>query len=596
MASRYVPKSTQLTVADLVKVQKEAWTAREKWYDIGLQLGLLSDVLNNITSCSNQGPDVYFRLMLEKWLRDGHLERTWQKLISSLESDQVDFGALAQSILAKVESITACAEQCSVHDCHSHDIPPIAGAALTADGEHLAEIGFKCPHCGNCSIQEFFDNKCPPVSDCFPYLDTKHLNDSERNELYLQLFQETKNIVGEFSMLVQEVIKSFSNRVKLDDVITTILSIAPGDSLTLPLLSAMSPLRTAETFSGIINILLENRYLSFVNYYIIEHLIKQHGTGKQMEKSTESSDVVSQNQISASQVRKTDHELLQMYLTKFHHFCQRSVFEVPQHVFGPIRISHDGEKLAFKVTKNFTESIRPANATSAEDAVASSVLEVSANTLNMSLEDTIVLQGRIAESLGLKRENKWSLIFLGAFRGCIELNFLVPQALVDQLKTSVPLGVSEPSKVCPNAGIINLAESGIHLLCGPPGEPEVSEKSTNTIKVCWTPPEYCGLHSPKYYRVSYRSLTDPPGKWKTKDTKGPSNSLIIENLSQKEEIFSFKVRAVTEIGIGIQSKVNNTDLIMFTTLCEPELGPLVETYTDDSDKVSSNKCTVYIIV
>ena len=570
MASRYIPKSTQLTVADLVKVQTKAWTAREKWYDIGLQLGLLAHDLNNIATCIryNHDPGVCFRVMLEKWLQNGDLERTWKKLISSLKSDPVGFGGLAQLISAEVESTTACAGQCSVSDCHSYyDNPPIAGAALTAGGEQLAEIGFKCPHCGDCSIQDFFEDKCSmssnPMSERFPYLDTKHLNDSERNELYLKLIQETERIVSEFSTFIQEVIKSFSNRVEVDDVITTILSIAPGNSLTRPILSSMSTLRTAKSFRKIIDMLLENRYLSFVNYYIIEHLIKQHGTRKQMETSTECGDVVSQNQFSASQVCMTDHELLQMYLTQFNRFCQRSVFEVPQHVFGPIRINHNGEKLAFKVTKNLTESIRPANATSAEDAVASSVLEVSANTLNMSLEDTIVLQGRIAESLGLKRENKWSLIFLGAFRGCIELNFLVPQAVVDQLKTSVPLGVSEPSTVCPNAGIANLAESGIHLLCGPPGEPKTLRISKNSIKVHWTAPEYCGLHSPKYYRVYYQSSTNLPGKWNTEDTKSPINSLIIENLPQLEGIYSLKVRAVTEIGVGIQSKVNTYHLFHY---------------------------------
>ena len=177
--------------------------------------------------------------------------------------------------------------------------------------------------------------------------------------------------------------------------------------------------------------------------------------------------------------------MLQTYKTNFETFCQRSVFEVPQHVFGPV--PSDGEKLAFKVTKETVASLSP-SCTLGDDNISPSspTTEISSKTLNLSLEDTLTVQGKVAEALGLK--NVWSLVFLSAAKGCIKLTFAAPRVVMETVKPQ--LDINTPTEFTMCSRFANLEASGIHIMCGPPGKPYVTKVTKDSIGLQWTKPEY----------------------------------------------------------------------------------------------------------
>jgi hypothetical protein len=542
--------TSELTADDLAVVQSKAWNARSKWYNIGLQLGLKADDLDCI-----HGPDS-FTEMLKQWLRQESIEKTWDKLIKALQSEPVNYGALATSIATQGELATNWVSDHDSTEAPEHcNGSSLSNATKLNDNQqsnqyadHSAEHdqytmfkslaiqkpkqrGFICP-CGRCSIEQFLETGCPQSpSNAYPFLDTKNLTDHERYELIFKLNEETKSILSEFSNLINHMIKSFKEqKVEPQDIRSSVLSCAPHCS---------GILKGTKTINEIIDALVENGYLSFVNYHIAKHLIKQQSIGN----------------ASCGLTTMTDHRALEIYETKFYQFCKRSVFEVPQGVFA--RNPLDGEILVFKVTSEMAKSDFNT------DRPLPSTLETSSKVLNLTLEDTIMIQGRISTSLGLK--NKWSLIFLRASMGCIELNFSISTFLFQELKPQ--LNVTEATELNRKTGIASLEASGIHLLCGPPGKPYVSEVTNDSVTLKWSKPEYTGLHPPTGYRIYCRSTTDRPdsSKW-IMSTEGPVESLVVRTPSTDKG--SFIVQAMNEIGPGVTSEESN---LMITTLT-PEHG------------------------
>jgi predicted GTPase len=424
----------ELTVDDLAAVQSKAWRARHKWYNIGLELGLKADDLDCIQMSD---PGSCFREMLKQWLRQERIEKTWDKLIKALQSETVNYGALANSIATQGESVVSQASE-SATNWVDHDPTPkhyneinVSNASKINDSQqsnqyadHRAEHdqctamfeslaiekpkrrGFICP-CGQCSIEQVLETGCPRApqthSKPYPFLDTENLID--------------------------------------------------------------------------------------------------HG----------------------------------------------SRFEVPQGIFA--RNLPDGEILAFKVTSELAKSDFDTN------RPLPSTLETSSKVLNL---DPIAIQGRIVTSLGLK--DKWSLVFLRASKGCVELHFSIPTSLFRELKPQ--LNITEATELNPKTGIASLEVSGIHLLCGPPGKPYVSEvtNDSQTVTLNWSKPEYTGLHPPTGYRIYYRSTTDQSDKWMM-STEGPVESLVVGTLSTDKG--SFIVQAINEIGAGVMSE--ESDLMILTT-------------------------------
>ena len=526
----------ELTVDDLAAVQSKAWSARHKWYNIGLQLGLKADDLDCI-HMSDSGSCL--TEMLKQWLRQNSVEKTWDKLIKALQSETVNYGALADSISTQTESATnSGVDHDPTPEYRNGSLSNVSNASKLNDSQQSNQYadhsaghdqctamvkplaiqkrrGFRCP-CGRCSIEQFFETGCPSQSPSnpYPFLNTENLTEHEHKELIFKLNIETKSILSEFSNLIDDMIKSLKEQKVEPEVIrSSILSYARHTSEIL---------KGTRTINEIIDALIENGHLSVINYDIAKHLIQQQCRG----------------------TASYGHQALKIYETKFCRFCKLSVFEIPQGVLA--RNPPDGEILAFKVTSELATSDfntdRPLPDTS----------KTSSEVLNLTLEDSITIQGRIATSLNLK--NKWSLIFLRASKGCIELTFSISMSLFQELKPQ--LNITEATELNQTTGIASLEASGIHLLCGPPGKPYASEVTSDSITLEWSKPEYTGLHPPTSYRIYCQSTTNQLYKWMM-NTEGPVESLVVKTPSIDKG--SFIVQAINEIGAGVVS-----DFLMFT--------------------------------
>ena len=87
----------ELSTKDLRKVQRAAWDARAKWYNIGLELDIDPGTLDTIKgNCDNI--DDRFRAMLTTWLKMVEPKPTWESLAEALRSPTVGYGHLADLI------------------------------------------------------------------------------------------------------------------------------------------------------------------------------------------------------------------------------------------------------------------------------------------------------------------------------------------------------------------------------------------------------------------------------------------------------------------------------------------------------------------
>ena len=87
----------QLNIKDLRVVQKAAWDARTKWYNIGLELDIDPETLDVIEG-NNKDIDKQFRSMLMTWLKMVNPRPTWGALAEALRSSTVGYGHLADLI------------------------------------------------------------------------------------------------------------------------------------------------------------------------------------------------------------------------------------------------------------------------------------------------------------------------------------------------------------------------------------------------------------------------------------------------------------------------------------------------------------------
>ncbi len=76
-------------------VMRAVYLARKKWNNIGLELGLTVDILENIQSSDN---GERLQEVLKKWLRSPSLNPSWESLAKALKSDIVGEEGLAQKI------------------------------------------------------------------------------------------------------------------------------------------------------------------------------------------------------------------------------------------------------------------------------------------------------------------------------------------------------------------------------------------------------------------------------------------------------------------------------------------------------------------
>jgi hypothetical protein len=89
------PAARNLSTKDLSKVQRAAWDARTKWYNIGLELEIDPETLDVIEG-NNKDIDKQFRAMLTTWLKMVDPRPTWEALAEALRSPTVGYKHLAE--------------------------------------------------------------------------------------------------------------------------------------------------------------------------------------------------------------------------------------------------------------------------------------------------------------------------------------------------------------------------------------------------------------------------------------------------------------------------------------------------------------------
>ena len=95
-SSNIIPATEgQLNIKDLHAVQKAAWDARTKWYNIGLELDIDPETLNTIKE-NNDNIDDRFRAMFMTWLKMVDPRPTWEALAEALRSPTVGYEHLAE--------------------------------------------------------------------------------------------------------------------------------------------------------------------------------------------------------------------------------------------------------------------------------------------------------------------------------------------------------------------------------------------------------------------------------------------------------------------------------------------------------------------
>ena len=86
--------SGSLGIDDFKDVQAALWDARDKWYNIGVQLNMSIASLDAIRRENRDNPDTCFNEMLSNWLRNGRPPLTWNNLADALRSRPVGCGHL----------------------------------------------------------------------------------------------------------------------------------------------------------------------------------------------------------------------------------------------------------------------------------------------------------------------------------------------------------------------------------------------------------------------------------------------------------------------------------------------------------------------
>ena len=268
----------------------------------------------------------------------------------------------------------------------SADVAPIEKQETsTAQG---TKTFFICKYCGRCTLKQFFSRKgcfrkLPAVSSdnvSFPYLDMSGLSEAEKIDLEYRLETEAQEIIKRFADLMTDVEVSLEeSKIPLGRIKSYILNLrAFTNNLGVKVLDDddKQKIREAETLSDVFIILCE--YVSFLNYHIIESIVNKHGSANA-------------------------HKMLQDYIQAFNSFCQRSIFEVPEHILSSDCTSRKMARvLVFKHTETGDERIEEINRMIRKVA---SIFELQPSALQLC----------------------------STKKGCVELHFLISAAVADHI-------------------------------------------------------------------------------------------------------------------------------------------------------------------
>ena len=86
-----------LDTDDLRRVKNMTWDARSRWYDVGLELGMLADTLDAIRMDHRDYCGPCYTNMLKVWFRNDP-NPTWSSLAEALRSPAVGLDDLAEKL------------------------------------------------------------------------------------------------------------------------------------------------------------------------------------------------------------------------------------------------------------------------------------------------------------------------------------------------------------------------------------------------------------------------------------------------------------------------------------------------------------------
>ena len=228
--------------------------------------------------------------------------------------------------------------------------------------------------------QFFSDEGCPKTVRAslekkvlFPYLDVEGMNEDDKIKLECRLKSEARKIKMEFAKLTSNVMQSLE-AVPLKRVKISLLNLESfTDDIGVKVLDEKDAQQINEA-KDLLNINFTLRkYISFFNYHIIEYLVDHH---------------------------KLTRDPLNEYRKKFHIFCQRSVFEVPENLFQSIP-ELTGKVFAVKCTEGVT-----------------------------TMNGVAVLKETIATIFSFQPT---ALQLCHIKKGCVELHFLISAAVADHI-------------------------------------------------------------------------------------------------------------------------------------------------------------------
>ena len=231
----------------------------------------------------------------------------------------------------------------------------------------------------------------------------RELSSSEQEELEAILDDDVREMKRQFGYLVTKTRDSLEDRVLVENFATSILALgayepAPEQRDHSLLDEHREEIMRAESISEIFNIL--SPYWNYLNHEILEYIIKLYGTSD-------------------------DYKRMESYDEDLQNFCKRRIFELSLPESG----SSNGNAMSPK-QKNFSVKLNVC-----EDITCKELLRI---------------RKRIAEVLHVKLA---ALIIVGADAGCVQLTFLIPTFVAQEI---FPLSNEQMSVLHKDTSVIRL--------------------------------------------------------------------------------------------------------------------------------------------
>lgn len=213
--------------------------------------------------------------------------------------------------------------------------------------------------------------------DRFPYLDMNRLSKTQKKHLTDRLSEDTENIISKFGSLVCSVFASlYKLKIPAEQLGTGIVTLWSKPN-PLPK-DHTSTLCYADSIFKIQRFLFEHKYISFINYKLLESIIANYGSQEDKTKMKE-------------------------YLSEFSIFCKRSVFEVPSDVIKE-QSPESEAKFAVKVSNQYFSK----NSAHGE------------NNTQFTMQDLIDVQRDIEKIINCP------IVYINDVKkGCVEVTFMI---------------------------------------------------------------------------------------------------------------------------------------------------------------------------